>query len=693
MAKKPGSWKALNKITKTVSVASCKKSVIASFCATLYIGALIPGAYFGVQFLQNILSYNGIKTNGKLPDINEGDYFQVDFTNTPLRDNFKGQKTFEEYNVPANPTTGVVERINVRATSLRLEYAYNYIFNQAPKTYISRNFLYKNIYKDPNKIAIFKIYTDAYAQHELSLKDVQRNNLNLVNNILYLKIKYNGEIQKNLIIMPTIFIGTEGFLSNFIQFKMFESMKKDEDKPIVWTNQKNILGKQANGLVVKGETNGLKLDDEVYDQYQKYFNNLYLENKGDNKEFVGDYNPYSNFVISSVSEQDRLNPSLPLSTIDDYEYLFDMNAIINDSNHHFKTTNLTASKSSSSALGKDIKINTKYVPQLFVFLKNVLATTKNPNLVLPKDIVPDDWKPLYDLLTPKTLDINKPEEFYFMFLPEGETIQNILENNINSQIRELLNGEIQFVDLVDKMKTDILTNPVDPKYQWLFKWNILPFQTYANSETSDYLNVKKRTIQEAKDLEINLPFISSSEFITIDHPQLHHILNLKGTVSSPGMLDFSNLAQRNYLFSNYWNTTGVYGLASNQNNVIKIDPRLVSDTRQLQSLILKGFTDNTWKFVEDINNYTAGVYNVLNGYTKVQYESSLSNDYNIEYNVLSQYHIKNDFNAWTTDLVSGDSAKYYQNTALDLILKLKNPSGVEKQFQQILFRFNLHYVV
>lgn len=63
----------------------------------------------------------------------------------------------------------------------------------------------------------------------------------------------------------------------------------------------------------------------------------------------------------------------------------------------------------------DTQINGKYIPQLLIFLINILETSQNRGLVLPTELVPTDWQIWYQHLQPKRLNVNQPEQFYFMF--------------------------------------------------------------------------------------------------------------------------------------------------------------------------------------------------------------------------------------------------------------------------------------
>ncbi|WHQ36811.1 hypothetical protein [Spiroplasma sp. SV19] len=681
MAKKPGSWGKLNKLTKNVTVASRKKGWIAAICALLYIVALVPSSYFAVAFLAKILSYGGIQTDGLLPDFESGDYFQVNFAKTELRDNTKTTPVFEMYELPPDPTTGHVAKTQVRATSLRLEYAYNVIFNNAPKKYIANNIFFKGKYGDDKEIQILNIYTDAQGTKPLGLADVQKNKLNLMENMLYLKIKYRGEDQSTLIWMPTLFIGIEGFLSNFLYFKAAETMNKDKANPTIWENQTKILGSQANNLMLNGNNNSLQLDDAVYAAYKTKFTAFYDENKGADKEFIGDYNPYSNFAISSVNPRDEILPNV---FVDSVGYMFDMNRVIQSAQQNNKDFN--------KGLGSnEINIGGKYIPQLFIFLTNVLETSENRGMVLPKDLVPEDWKNWYELITPKRLDVTQPEQFYFMFLPKDETIQNIISNRLREQVKDVLNGKESLATAIKDLQRDVLTNPNDSKYKWVYDWNVLPFQSYGVIEKNDY-TVVKRTIQENQNLVIDFNGnpAPGTEFVTIDQPSLHSITNLVHP-GNPDAYTIDDPQKRNTLFTKYW-SANLYG-ATTPLNQIDIDVRNIGpDQVTFETMLINQIIDSTWDFIQNIARTTGNKLNIINGVSKAQYRTTCTNEYQTTFTPVNNYHSSaGSFSEWF-DLIRANNEKdYSQYTVLDIKLALQAVANIPKNLQTVTFRFNINY--
>ncbi|UNF61607.1 hypothetical protein [Spiroplasma poulsonii] len=681
MAKKPGSWDKLNKLTKNVTVASRKRGWIAAICVLLYIAVLIPSAYFAVSFLAKILSYGGIQTDGPLPDFEAGDYFQVNFAKTELRDNTKKTPVFATYELLPDSTTGGVAQTRVQTTSLRLEYAYNYIFANAPKMYIANNIFFKGKYGDVNQIQILNIYTNPQGTKSLGLADVQQNKLNLMENMLYLKIKYKGEEQLTLIWMPTLFVGIEGFLSNFLNFKTAETMNKDKPDPTIWENQTKILGSQANNIMLNGSNNSLTLDDEVYAAYKTKFAAFYNENKGTDKEFIGDYNPYSNFAISSVNPQDQILPGV---FFDSVGYMFDMNRVIQSAQQN-------NSDFSGSLAKKDINIGGQYIPQLLIFLINVLETSENRGLVLPEDLVPNDWKDWYQLIQPKRLDVTKPEQFYFMFLPKDETVQNIIGNRLRNQVTDVLSGKETLATAVKDLQRDVLSNPNDSKYKWVYDWNILPFQSYGFIEKSDY-TVIKRTIQENKNLVIDFlgNSVPGTEFVTIDQPSLHSVTNLV----HPGNVDAYTIddpQKRNTLFTKYW-SANLYG-ATTTLNQINIDVRNISlDQKAFETMLMNQIIDQTWAFIKNIAQVAGNKLNIINGISKAQYETTFKKDYQTTFTPVNNYHSSaGTFLEWFNTLLANDETRYSLFTVLDIKLALQVGGNIPESLKAVTFRFNINY--
>ncbi|WP_425380353.1 hypothetical protein [Spiroplasma endosymbiont of Stenodema calcarata] len=682
MAKKPGSWHKLNKLTNNVTVASRKKGWIATICAMLYVAALIPSSYFAVQFLAKVLSYGGIKTDGPLPNFDSGDYFQVNFAKTIMRDNTKKTPIFAMHEIAPDPSKGIAAQTVVQATSLRLEYAYNFIFEKAPTAYIVNNIFFKGRYSDAKQIQILNIYTDSQGTRPLGLADVQKNKLNLMENMLYLKIKYKGEIQATLIWMPTLFVGIEGFLSNFLNFKVAETINKDRDDPTIWENQTKILGSQANNIIVNGSNKSLALNDAAYAAYKIKFTDFYQENKGPDKEFIGDYNPYSNFVISSVNPNDEIIPGISIDTVG---YMFDMDRVVQSAHEKYKNLNLKALPQSEP------KIGGKYIPQLLIFLINVLETSKNPGLALPESLIPNDWKDWYQLVEPKRLDVTQPEQFYFMFLPKDATIQNIIGNRLRDQVKTVLSGKESLATAVTDLENDVLSNPNDSKYKWVYDWNALPFQSYGFIEKADY-TIVKRTIQEKQNLELNFNSDDSSEpeFITIDQPSLHSVTNLV----YPGDRDAYTIddpQKRNTLFTKYW-SANLYG-ATAPLNQINIDVRNHgSDESSFRKMLMNQIIDRTWDFIQNIAHKANNKLNIINSISKPQYNTMFEADYQTTFTPLNNYHsgagtILDLYDA----IVNNDEARYSPYTVLDIKLALKNIDGIPPYLKDITFRFNINY--
>ncbi|WP_338992116.1 hypothetical protein [Spiroplasma endosymbiont of Seladonia tumulorum] len=680
MARKPGSWQKLNNLTKNVTVASRKKGWLAAICAVLYLGALIPSAYFGVSFLANILNYGEIETDGPLPDVNDGDYFEVNFAKTKLRDNTTTTSVFETYEIPFDPNTGQVAQTRARARSLRLEYAYNLIFEKAPSLYITNNIFFKNKYKDPKQIQILDIYTDSWGTQQLCLADVQQNQFNLMKNLLFLKIKYEDVIQKNLVWMPTLFVGNEGFLSNFLSFKLGETRNKDDLKPTIWEKQTNVLGKQANNIMINGINDSLALADQVYAAYKERFAAFYAENKGNDKEFIGDYNPYSNFVISSVNQNDQLFPG---TAIDSTHYMLDINRVIQSA--------YKKGDSEQSFAKTDTQINGKYIPQLLIFLINILETSQNRGLVLPKELVPTEWQFWYQHLQPKRLNVNQPEQFYFMFLPQGETIQNVIANRLGEQIKDVLNGKYSLATAIRELQEDVLSNPNSSKYKWVYDWNILPFQSYGIIEKADY-TVVKRTIQENGDLTIsfNNNQVAKTNYVIIDQPSLHSITNLVNPGDHDAYL-ISDKQKRNTLFAKYW-SANLYGVQKPL-NYIDIDVRNIPhDVTSFKTMLQKQIVNRTWEFIQNISQMVGNNLNISDNVSQIDYANGIAKDI-ITFTPLNNYHNSAaTFNDWFYALQISSEERYSNLTVLDIKLELKAKENVPDYLQAITFRFNINYI-
>ncbi|RUO86850.1 hypothetical protein [Spiroplasma endosymbiont of Megaselia nigra] len=680
MARKPGSWHKLNNLTNNVTVASRKKGWLAAICAVLYLGALIPSAYFGVSFLANILNYGGIETDGPLPDVNDGDYFEVNFAKTKLRDNTTTTPVFETYEIPPDPNTGQVAQTRARARSLRLEYAYNLIFEKAPSLYITNNIFFKNKYKDPKQIQILDIYTDSRGTQQLSLADVQQNQFNLMKNLLFLKIKYEDVIQKNLVWMPTLFVGNEGFLSNFLSFKLGETRNKDDLKPTVWEKQTNVLGEQANNIMINGTNDSLALADQFYAAYKERFAAFYAENKGNDKEFIGDYNPYSNFAISSVNQNDQLFPG---TAIDSTHYMLDINRVIQSA--------YKKGDSEQSFAKTDNQINGKYIPQLLIFLINILETSQNRGLVLPKELVPTEWQFWYQHLQPKRLNVNQPEQFYFMFLPQGETIQNVIANRLWEQIKDVLNGKYSLATAIRELQEDVLSNPNSSKYKWVYDWNILPFQSYGIIEKADY-TVVKRTIQENGDLTIsfNNNQVAKTNYVIIDQPSLHSITNLVNLGDHDAYL-ISDKQKRNILFTKYW-SANLYG-AQKPLNYIDIDVRNIPhDVTSFKAILQKQIVNRTWEFIQNISQMVGNNLNISDNVSQIDYANGIADDI-ITFIPLNNYHNSAaTFNDWFYALQISSEERYSNLTVLDIKLELKAKENVPDHLQTITFRFNINYI-
>ncbi len=680
MARKPGSWHKLNNLTKNVTVASRKKGWLAAICAMSYLGALIPSAYLGVLFLANVLNYGGIETNGPLPNVNDGDYFEVNFAKTQLRDNTTTTPVFEIYEIPTNPNTGQVGQTRARARSLRLEYAYNLIFKKAPSLYITNNIFFKNKYKDPKQIQILNIYTDSQGTQQLSLADVQQNQFNLMKNLLFLKIKYEDVIQKNLVWMPTLFVGNEGFLSNFLSFKLGETRKKDNLKPTVWEKQTNVLGEQAHNIMINGTNDSLVLADQVYAAYKERFAAFYAENKGNDKEFIGDYNPYSNFAISSVNQNDQLFPG---TAIDSTHYMLDINRVIQSA--------YKKGDSEQSFVKTDTQINGKYIPQLLIFLINILETSQNRGLVLPKELIPTEWQFWYQHLQPKRLNVNQPEQFYFMFLPQGETIQNVIANRLGEQIKDVLNRKYSLATAIRKLQEDVLSNPNSSKYKWVYDWNILPFQSYGIIEKADY-TVVKRTIQENGDLTVSFSNnqVAKTNYVIIDQPSLHSITNLVNPGDHDAYL-ISDKQKRNTLFTKYW-SANLYG-TQKLLNYIDIDVRNIPHyVTSFKTMLQKQIVNRTWEFIQNISQMVGNNLNISDNVSQIDYANGIAEDI-IIFTPLNNYHNSAaTFNDWFYALQISSEERYNNLTVLDIKLELKAKENVPDHLQVITFRFNINYI-
>ncbi len=680
MEKKPGSWHKLNNLTKNVTVSSRKKGWLAAICAVLYIGALIPSAYFGVSFLKNILNYGGIETDRPMPDLNDGDYFEVNFAKTQLRDNTTTTPVFETYEIPADHNTGQFAQTRARARSLRLEYAYNLIFEKAPSLYITNNIFFKNKYKNPKQIQILDIYTDSRGTQQLSLDDVQKNQFNFMKNLLFLKIKYKDVIQKNMVLMPTIFVGNEIFLSNFLSFKLGETRNKDDLKPTVWEKKTNVLGEQSNNIMINGTNDSLALADQVYVSYKERFAAFYAENKGNDKEFIGDYNPYSNFAISSVNQNDQL---FLWTAIDSYHYMLDINKVVRSI--------YKKGDSEQSFAKKDTKINGKYIPQLLIFLINILETSQNRGLALPKKLVPTEWQFWYQNLQPKRLNVNQPEQFYFMFLPQYETIQNLIANRLGKQIKDVLNGKYSLATAIKKLQEDFFSNPNSSRYKWVYDLNILPFQSYGIIEKADY-TVVKRTIQENDDLTIIFSNnqVAKKNYVIIDQPSLHSITNLVNPGDHDAYL-ISDKQKRNTLFTKYW-SANLYGAQKPLNyidiNVINIP----HDVASFKTMLQKQIVNRTWEFIQNISQVVGKKLNISDNISQIDYANGIVEDI-IKFTPLNNYHnIAANFNDWFYALKIGSKEMYSNLTVLDIKLELKAKENVPDNLQAITFRFNINYI-
>ncbi|AGM24864.1 hypothetical protein [Spiroplasma chrysopicola] len=685
--KNHGTWSNINKITKQVSVHSKRKSIIIACCAALYLGALIPMTYLAAWFLSEVLSYGGIETDGTLPNLNKGEYFQVDFAYTPLRDNPLNQPKFEKQVIKSDLNNKLSERMAVKSTSLRLEYAYNFIFETAPEAYISKSFFYKDKYPEPGKIEIVNIYTNALRSKTLGLSDVQNNKFNIINNLLNLEIKYNGELQSQLILMPTMFVGMESFLSNFFEFKLGNSMHKNLGDNVIWENQTNIVGDQANGLMLAGEsTNPLNFADKVYQSYGEYFDKFYNANKGDDKEFVGNFNPYSNFVISSVNTKDQVIENLP-TNLNSYNYMFDIDTVFSESNNQTKISPLEQYLQKTKLKSLKIDIKEKYIAQLLVFLKNVIETSSNPGLALPVENVPSDWKDWYQLIKPKKLDLTKPEEFYFMFLPEGETLQHIFGVNLKKYIAEILDGKESLRDAIIRIGNDILAKPNSTENKWLFKWNVLPFQTHARFEDKNY-QMYKRKIQEPQDLVIDVFANKPKEqnYITINQPNLHYVTNLATTTENTKYA-INDLRKRNELFVNYW-SSNLYN--SEKLNTINLQQNFTS-SNELSNAIKEQLVNQTWQFASNLNQVTKPKLDILAGMTKGSYTTAFTNEYDIKIVPVNKTHSGiGNFNNWAQAVIDHNVDDYQDYTALDIRITART-GQLPPNLQTITFRFNTIY--
>ncbi|UZQ29349.1 MAG: hypothetical protein OHM56_09190 [Spiroplasma phoeniceum] len=680
MARKPGSWDKLNNLTKNVTVVSRKKGWLAAICAVLYLCALFPSAYFGVSFLANILNYGGIETDGPLLDVNDGGYFEVNFAKTKLRDNTTTTPVFKTYEIPPDLNTGQVAQTRALARSLRLEYAYNLIFEKAPSLYITNNIFFKNKYKYPKQIQILDIYTDSRGTQQLSLADVQQNQFNLMKNLLFLKIKYEDIIQKNLVWMPTLFVGNEGFLSNFLSFKLWETRNKDDLKPTVWEKQTNVLGGQANNIMISGTNDSLALAGQVYAAYKECFAAFYAENKGSDKEFIGDYNPYSNFAISSVNKNDQMFSG---NAIDSMHYMLDINRVIQSADKK--------GDSGQSFAKKETQINGKYIPQLLIFLINILETSQNRGLVLPKELVPTEWQFWYEHIQPKRLNVSQPEQFYFMFLPQGETIQNVIANRLGEQIKDFLNGKYSLATAIRKLQEDVLSNPNSSKYKWFYDWNILPFQSYGIIEKADY-TVVKRTIQENGDLAIsfNNNKVAKTNYVIIDQPSLHSITNLVNPGGHDAYL-ISDKQKRNILFTKYWSANLYW--AQKPLNYIDIDVRNIPhDVTSFKAILQKQIVNRTWEFIQNISQMAGNNLNISDNVSQIDYTNGIAEDI-ITFTPLNNYHNSAaTFSDWFYALQISSEERYSNLTVLDIKLELKAKENVPAHLQAITFRFNINYI-
>ncbi|WP_338984056.1 hypothetical protein [Spiroplasma endosymbiont of Othius punctulatus] len=695
MAKKPGSWKKLNELTGKVRIIPRNNKMKIGIFSSVFLlsaAAFTTTAYF---FVTDVVNYNGIKTHGQLPNWNfkKGNGFEVDFAKTPMNHITDDQVAFVR--VVHEAQDGHVKYETVEATSLRLQYAYNDIFERAPIDFIAENPIYGSTFSDASQIEVVDIYTDVNLTNKLDINDVQSNNFNVANSVLFLKINYKGEPIKNALLMPTLFYGNDGFLSNFMQFKLLNNMHKKNEDGTYPNNQSSILGEQSSKLLLeiegKDSKGNAKNTDKLYDSYEKLFNLFFEENKNDsskgidNKEF-SDYtsNPYDNFVISGVNKNDKFikekNSKLDLKEFDSTSQLFDINQLFSIGT----TSNRVEDISNRAGNIDTIKFLTPFV----TFLKNIYVQSDG-DFFIPKEFLSDNsgnwtwWNAIEVLYTSleskdklnRYTTTQDDDQYYFMFLPEEGFLQKSLsklKDDIHRIINNALTGNGQdvsglLIDAFNRIKKDIVKKGTHSKYWWLFDFDFLPFQSYWTSESYDYSLVEKDRIQQ------NVSSGNSGSYIYIDKPELHEVVKTDSTYDLSTGLGITSL------FTDLWSASTIF---DDNDGDLELNTLTFSKGSIGEKEIFEELVKNTHTFLTSISE-------------KVNISSMPASE------TAWEMIIKNGFDFARTDFgltipldkfnkpIVDENGEIH---SVDIAGELKDTTGVPKHLQKITFRFNIKWI-
>ncbi|QHX35807.1 hypothetical protein STIUS_v1c02530 [Spiroplasma sp. TIUS-1] len=591
MGKKPGSWKKINKLTGKVKVVSNNTKYRIGIFSFIFIAGITSFGVSSYFFMSKIINYGGIKTTGKFPNWNlkKGNGFEVDFAKAPI--NHIGNDVTELQSKDIYDDEGNFQYREFNAPSLRLQYAYNEIVNKAAANYISKNIFYSVMYPDDKKVEILNIYTDENKKNKLNLDDVSANNFDILDCVLFLEIKYDGVLVNKAVMMPTIFYGNEGFLSNFLQFNLLNNLHKNGDKenlhPI---NQTSIIGSQSDSILMDIKNGDYDNDknrkntDKLYETYAEVFDEFFKENK--DKEFKStDINPYSNFIISGANTQDKILVNETPIVIDDTKDLLDINQI-------FALGSGLSEDDSSEAISNAIGLESvKHLKAFFLFFKNIYIN-EGSSFAFDKDYFKETifeslFKDIGNRYVTTSLEQNYgTDQFYFMFLPEDLEVQELL-NNLRTEIIGILNGAASgngenigdlLLKTFENIKKDLLKNGKNSKHWWLFKNDFLPFQSYWISESKDY-EVTKQRIQHETTLS------------SIDKPNLNEII-----IKDSANYDLTKSDDKVRVFSDLWSTS-LYGKDLNKLNLN------MGNEDEIKELWL----NNTNKFLYEINKLNINI--------------------------------------------------------------------------------------
>lgn len=626
------------------------------------------------MFLTDLIRTGGVETDGPLPDIDEGGYYLLDFSETNIYNiNPETRKTLE-----------IVDSLEgdskvAYSTSLRLEFLYNDIFKNAGEDYISKNFLYGIKYSDPEKIVINNIYKDTKRRENVTLIDVQKNNLNIRENLLYLDITYDGVHQQNLVLMPTGYVGMETFNSRFLNYKLTNGIRKNEDIINPWDDKTHISNAIGDTQILDIDTSLPKLqyNDLVYDNYKTVFEKFYLENTGDNKEYLpSGINPFENFALIGMKEDDQIFPPIPgfNTMFNSYNYTLDTKAVTNEISSPLK-----------SSIGS-IEFGENYLSQLFVFLKNIVPTTKNPNLQLPRELLPDEYKELYDFIQTFSFNQTNPEQFYLMFLPKDKSIGDLI-NDFFPYLQQVINGEKTFSELFEEMKDSILNEQEASEFSFILDYSTLPFQLFSSIETKNSnsaVNTTNRFISQNRNLYFS-DETPGSDIVRVRHNKTFTFKPRTSTLDSE--YDFMDINSRHEFYNEiYANDFLNYGMK--ESFVVNFNPE-IDDKDSVQNKMLKMVYDN----IIEINNN--GLFNAFfpEGFTYNQFLIQINLDTEIDFLISWVHHdnisiYNNTFEQFIDKLSETSIYELSKFSTIDLIFDSKE--AVEPQYQSLKLRFDFN---